>query len=107
MDGTSSPRAAQVRHNAAVIQHNRKFRFDNFVLNEGAVYPANEVDSIRLNAFLLSAVEHPLALSARITQHATEPKARRTTLPETEFDQAALPNENLCRELSAVFPGHR
>src|SRR5258706_6236664 len=116
MDRARCPRTPQVGVYAALVQHARELGFGHSLFDEHAIHPKNDPyffrrsrnqdNAVRLNAFVFSLVEYPFTLAGNITEHTTEPEPWRASLVEPKFDKAALPDENLSRELAAVLPGH-
>ena len=107
MDSTTAPRAVKIRPESLLIQERRDLGFDFPLFYKKTIHPADcfhllgrtgyQDNTVRLNALLLTAGEGPLLLSALVTQHSPQAKARGTPLPEPQFDKAALSDKDLGR----------
>jgi len=111
-----SPRATEVGLAAVGVQFRGQVGFGPAVFDELLVDPTHDLnflirprdenDAIGLKWLLLPAVQKPLRFAGLVDEHAAEAESRRASLAITEFDQPALPLEDLGREFPAVLSGH-
>ena len=66
----------------------------------------DEDHTVGLKALLLAAGQFALGVSVLVDQHPPQPVSCRAALAITELDEAALPGEDLHRQLAAVLAGH-
>ncbi len=116
MHGRAGPDPAEVGQDSAFVQFGRDFGFRPAVFQETAVDPADgfhlglgpghKDHPISLQAFVFAALQLGLHLAAFVKQDTAKAKARRAALSIAEFDQAALPGENLVGQLTTVLACH-
>ena len=73
----------------------------NFVVRAG-----HQDDAVGLQALVLASGEFALDRTVLVDQCSAQAVASRTTLPESQLDQPALPSEHLGGQLPAVFASH-